>query len=155
MQRRVGVQTSVIEDLRAAGVPITAAPRRSADHAIRVLSNMMADGRVVVDSTRAGRVSNALSSHKWNLDRDGLRVGNSPVHDWTSHIVDALRYVISTVPMQPREGDGEPEKEKPGEMTYGHVFDQLTKPKPRRFSQPQQRPTFVAPTIGQRPWGGS
>lgn len=148
MQRRVGVQTSVIEDLRAAGVPIIPAPRRSPDHAIRVLSNMMAGGRVVVDKTRAQRVSNALASHKWHLDKDGLRIGTTPVHDWTSHIVDALRYVISTVPMQPREGI-EPEKEQPGQMTYGHVFKQLIEKPPRGGPVPV-RPTFVPPTIGVR-----
>jgi len=132
MQRRVGVQTSVIQDLRAAGVEITPAQRRSPDYAIRILSNMMADQRVFVDSEKAKRVSNALASHKWKIDKDGIKTGTDPVHDWTSHIVDALRYGVSMLPLRPREGEEPPDKLDPGPMTYSHVFDQLIKPEPKK-----------------------
>ena len=144
-QRRVGMKTSVIEDLRAAGVNIMAAPRKPQDYAIRILSNMMADGRVLVDSQRTKRVSNALGTHKWKLDKDGIRTGDTPVHDWTSHIVDALRYGVSMIPLRPREGD-EPPKETPGPRTYGHVIEQLMAPAdPRRG---RRRPTFEPGPIG-------
>ncbi len=154
MGRRVGVTTSVIEDLRAAGVPIIPAQRRSPDYAIRILSNMMAGGRVIVDRKNAERVSHALATHKWNLDKDGIRVGTNPVHDWTSHIVDALRYAVSMIPMTPREAPQEDE-EAPSPMTYGHVFGQLVEAG-ARSAQPggagrrKQYPRFVAPTIRTR-----
>lgn len=149
MQRRVGMNTSVIQDLRTAGVPIEPATRRSPDYAIRILSNMMADGRVFVDSEKAMRVSNALSSYKWNLDSNGVRIGTTPVHDWTSHIVDALRYGVSMIPMSPMETDVVAELA-PSPMTYGHVFKQLTEPKVRTrgtFQREPAHPTFVPPPI--------
>jgi hypothetical protein len=144
--RRVGVTTSVIDDLRSAGVPIIPATKRSPDYAIRILSNMMAGGRVYVNKMNAERVSHALATHKWNLDKDGVRVGSSPVHDWTSHIVDALRYAVAQIPLQSRSAEPE-EEEQPGPMTYGHVFGQLTAATGPRA---KRRPDFVAPTIRQR-----
>lgn len=145
-QRRVGMTTSVIEDLQAAGVQITAAMRRPPDYAIRILSNMMAGGRVRVDRLSAERVSNALSSHKWAIDKDGVRTGTLPVHDWTSHIVDALRYGVSMIPLRPREGAPPPPVEgRPS--TYGEVFKQLTEPptilKRGRRTTVARRPVFT------------
>ena len=92
MQRNPSNGSSVIRDLNAAHVPVTPVAKRPQDFAIRILNNMMAGGRVFVNSEGAKRVSDAFSSHKWKLDKNGVRTGETPVHDWTSHLVDAVRY---------------------------------------------------------------
>ena len=86
---------------------------------------MMADGRVLVDRTNCERLGAAISSHKWQLDGNGNRSSNTPVHDWTSHYCDALRYgttvLISNFPTRA------PSKPRGGYEigTYGHVFEQV------------------------------
>lgn len=127
-QRNPSTGTSVISDLNAAGVRIVPVKKRPQDYAIRILNNMMAGNRVFV-AREAKRVSDAFSSHKWHL-KDGVRIGVNPVHDWTSHYVDAVRYgasvLLSFTPREetPAEGDG-PEYE-PNQ--WGYVFDTLDRP---------------------------
>jgi hypothetical protein len=95
MQRNVSTGTSYIEDANAAGVVITPAQKRPIDHGIRILNNLLeADEpvRFVVDEDRCERLAQAMASHKWPIDSNGVRTGVNPVHDWTSHFADALRY---------------------------------------------------------------
>jgi hypothetical protein len=150
MQRNPSTGTSVIQDLNSAGVGIAPVPKRSQDYALRILNNMMASKRVLVDQTSAKRVSDAFASHKWKLDKDGVRVGENPVHDWTSHIVDAVRYGATVLlPFNPRSEDQVEAQEAFTPKMYGHVFEQLTAHPTKHWmgSRGKKRPTFV-PTIG-------
>lgn len=152
MQRNPSNGSSVIRDLNAAQVPVAAVPRRPQDFAIRILNNMMGSGRVLVSSTGIGarRVSDAFSSHKWKLDPNGVRTGENPVHDWTSHLVDAVRYGASVLlPFNPRDVDAAEEKRPYNAREYGFVFEQLTKKPQTQWlgAGKPKRPTFV-PTIG-------
>jgi hypothetical protein len=147
-QRNQVSGTSVIEDLAAHGVYITPAPKRPVDHAVRILNNMMGDGRVLVDRTHCERLAASISSHKWQLDASGNRTSNTPVHDWTSHYCDALRYgttvLISNFPTR------SPQKVKGGYAidTYGHVFDQLI-----RNADAARNETWLGPQpVGSVEW---
>lgn len=145
-QRQAGSGTSVIEDLNAAGVPVVPVQRRPQDFSIRILANMMASGRVLVNSTNAKRVSDAFSSHKWKLDKDGVRTGENPVHDWTSHLVDAVRYGASVLlPFHPRDIDAPDEERGFQPNEYGYVFDQLLRKGSKQWlgAKGQKRPTFT------------
>lgn len=126
-QRQGVTGSSYIEDLEGRGVTVNPAPKRAPDRPIRLLNNMMAAGRVLVNSDveMGERVSAAISEYHWKVDSSGVRVGNLPVHDWTSHIVDAMRYgAVSLLGFGAREGDEEnPEPYKPWQ--YGYVLDQL------------------------------
>jgi hypothetical protein len=126
MQRNPSTGTSVITDLNSAGVPVGPVPKRPQDFSLRLLNNAMAGGRVLV-SKNAEVVSQAFASHKWKLDADGNKNHKDPVHDWTSHYVDAVRYAATVLlPFGARET--EPEQDQHfAENTYGHVFEQLTK----------------------------
>jgi hypothetical protein len=146
VQRNPSTGTSVISDLNTEGVPVSPVPKRPQDYSLRILNNMMAGGRVFVAKGAAEVVSHALASHKWKLDADGNKQLKDPVHDWTSHYVDALRYAATVLlPFAPREAAEEPVKVYP-ENTYGHVFSQLTKPQRRRLGGPRapRKPTFAA-----------
>jgi hypothetical protein len=152
MQRNPSTGTSVIQDLNAAGVGIGAVPKRPQDFAIRILQNMMAGDRVYVNIDGAKRVSDAFSSHKWKLDKDGVRTGETPVHDWTSHLVDAVRYGASVLlPFHPRDIDEKDEQEPYTDNQYGHVFEQLLHKSSKKWlgSGGRKRPTFT-PTISGR-----
>lgn len=151
MQRNPSTGSSIIRDLNAAGVHVQPVPKRSQDYALRVLNNMMAAGRVLV-STDAKRVSDAFSSHKWKLDKDGVRTGENPVHDWTSHLVDAVRYGATVLlPFGPRDLDEKDETEPFTPNMYGHAFEQLTKRPAKRWlgNSGRKRPVFQ-PTIAPR-----
>lgn len=128
-------------------------PKRPQDYAIRILSNMMAADRIFVNSNRAKRVSDAFSSHKWKLDKNGVRTGENPVHDWTSHIVDAVRYGASMLlPFNPRDADSTPDARAFEPTEYGSVFEQLLHQPDRVWlggGGRKKRPTFV-PTINPR-----
>jgi hypothetical protein len=144
IQRNPSTGTSVITDLNTAGVPVGPVPKRPQDFSLRILNNMMAGNRVFV-SKEAEIVSQALSSHKWKTDADGNKAHKDPVHDWTSHYVDALRYVATVLlPFAPKEDLPEAAREYNPD-TYGHVFQQVLKP-PRRLLGHRggvRKPTFV------------
>ncbi len=152
MQRNPSNGSSVIRDLNAAHVPVAAVPKRPQDFAIRILNNMIEGGRVYVNIDGAKRVSDAFSSHKWKLDKNGVRTGETPVHDWTSHMVDAVRYGASVLlPFNPRDVDSEDVRRAYNAREYGSVFDQLTKKPTKQWlgAGGRKRPTFV-PTIAPR-----
>lgn len=121
-QRNQVSGSSVIEDLNQHGITLVPAPKKPVDYAVRILNNMMADGRVLVDKDRCERLSAALASHKWKLDKNGQKTSNEPVHDWTSHYADAARYGTTVlIPQSPttKPEDVAPEPQ-PG--TAGHAF---------------------------------
>lgn len=126
-QRNVSTGTSVVDDLNAAGMLMTPAPKKPIDYGIRILNNLMAANRFVV-AEEAERVWSAFASHKWNISPDGQRIGPAPVHDWTSHYVDPVRYVAATLlPHAARKKPGlVPDAPQPG--TMGHIIQQLLHP---------------------------
>ncbi len=152
MQRNPSNGSSVIRDLNAANVPVTAVAKKPQDFAIRILNNMMAGGRVYVNADGAKRVSDAFSSHKWKLDKNGVRTGETPVHDWTSHLVDAVRYGASVLlPFHPRDIEEKDEVRPFNPTEYGHVFEALTASQSKQWlgGKGRKRATFV-PTITPR-----
>lgn len=127
-QRAQGSGTSVMDDLAAEGVIVAPAPKRAPDYGIRIIKNMIAGGRVLVNKRTDGgkKLSSALSSHRWPLDANGNRTGNKPVHDWTSHYADTLRYgAASLLSFFPRRRS-EPPKPPPPPGSIGHIISKLT-----------------------------
>lgn len=125
-QRNPSTGSSVILDLNAADVPVSAAPKKPQDFAIRILNNMMAGGRVLVKTPEAEHVSRAFGSHHWNVDNNGTRIGVNAVHDWTSHPVDAVRYGAAVLlSYGPRFDQPENVGVNYNPDTYGHLFEQL------------------------------
>jgi hypothetical protein len=149
MQRNPSTGSSIILDLNTAGVPVGPVPKRPQDYSLRILNNLMAGERVWVRRDGAEIVSQALASHKWKLDADGMKATKDPVHDWTSHYVDALRYAATVLlPYGPQEVDAPGDTEAFAPNTYGHVFDQLVNPskKARRLGH---KPTFQVEGVAQ------
>lgn len=146
-QRNMVTGTSVMNDLAAHGVTVVPAQKRPVDYAIRIMNNMMAGVRLVVDESRCSRLSAALASHKWPIDSSGNRTGTKPVHDWTSHFCDAARYGVTALisPFPKRE-----KTEKiinPGPGTYGHIVRQMTS-KEAGWLGGEQRPNVDWSPVG-------
>jgi hypothetical protein len=139
-QRNVSTGKSIIQDLSAAGVRVVPAPKKPIDFAIRLLNNMLAADRVVVADT-ADRLAAAFASHKWPVDSDGNKIGATPVHDWTSHFVDAVRYGVTVLigGMQPRRPDAAPVKTY-DPNTYGYIMKQLLEPRGYWLGSDAERP---------------
>jgi hypothetical protein len=126
--RQIGSGSSVIQDLTAAGVPMEAAPRRPRDYGLRVMYNMTADNRVWVSKEMATEVGRALSSYKWPVDSSGNKVGSEPIHDWTSHYNDALRYGVTALGDLYADEPAGPEPESPPPDAYDALMESLLEP---------------------------
>jgi phage terminase large subunit len=149
-QRQGTTGTSYIEDLVARGVPVEPVAKRPPDWALRLLSNMMAGGRVVVHP-RAQKVSDAFSQYHYKTDGSGDVVGDLPVHDWTSHYVDAVRYGAVALLSHFARAMDEPDSDRPfAPNEYGYVFNQLVEKDETRWLGPRRKrgAKFLAPTIG-------
>jgi hypothetical protein len=131
--RNLSTGSSVITDLNNAGVPVAPAAKRPQDYAIRILNNMMSDGRVLVSSDCNAKMGEAISHHHWKVDANGVKQGANAVHDWSSHFVDALRYGATQELSYFARYDGPGVERKDfAPDTYGYVFNQLLKPKSKR-----------------------
>jgi hypothetical protein len=128
-QRNISTGRTIVQDLAAYGVNVAPAPKKPIDYAIRILNNMMAGDRVTV-SDRADRVAAAFASHKWPVDTSGNKTGPNPVHDWTSHFCDAVRYGATTLlshgsrkvkPVHELTGEFKPDQ-------WGYIMKQMLEP---------------------------
>jgi len=132
-QRNLVTKTSVIDDLAQHGISITTPGRRAVDVGVRILVNMMEADRVIVDRTHAARLAAAISSHHWPVDDNGQRRGDKPVHDWSSHYCDGLRYwatiMFSVFPRRTQKPDIPP----PGPGTVGYITDQIINANPEHW----------------------
>jgi len=117
--------TSVITDLAAFGIRVAPAPKKPVDYAVRILNNMMADHRVLVDRTNCLRLGQALSSHRWQINTKGTKTSNTPIHDWTSHYCDAVRYGTTVfIPEGPTRVEKAPQSGFEKDQ-WGSVFEQV------------------------------
>lgn len=125
-QRNLSTGKSIIQDFASYGVRMTPAQKRPIDHAISIINNMLAGNRVLID-TDADRLAAAFASHKWSVAEDGTKTGLKPVHDWTSHFCDAVRYGVTLlVGSQSKTVIPDDAREyRPDE--YGYIKQQLLK----------------------------
>lgn len=117
--------TSTIRELNIRGVHVRPCPRRPVDEGIIIVQNLMErPGGFIVGSAHEGRIAQAVQTYRWRLDGEGNRVGNEPVHDWTSHICSALRYLaIGAIGLHPRRTLAPREEARRG--TMGYILEQI------------------------------
>jgi hypothetical protein len=151
-QRTMVTGTSIMDALYAEGVAIAPAITRSHDLGLILLDNLMADGRVVMDAVRCERLAAACSSHHYQTDENGNRASNKPVHDWTSHYIDAARYgAVSILTLMPTR-TSKPPKEPPGPGTFGYLIRQLTEKREPWLGQPQPEVDWQLPAANPEDW---
>ena len=88
--RELGSGKSRLEIARDLGINFTIAPRQSVEDGIQAVRAMLP--RMWFDKQRCGRLLDALRQYRADYD-DKLQVFRPrPLHDWTSHSADAVRY---------------------------------------------------------------
>lgn len=91
-QREISTGKSMAQVLREAGIRVRS-KKSPTDEGRRAVHKLLNERRLAVSDELQLGIS-AFHAHHWPLDRDGKRkVGTTnPVHDWSSHPMDALRY---------------------------------------------------------------
>ena len=91
-QRTVTTGKSMADHLRMAGIFVRS--RKATNDAGRlIISRLLTERRLFVSEECQTGIA-AFTNYHWPLDPDGNRKAGStqPVHDWSSHPMDALRY---------------------------------------------------------------
>ena len=121
--------SSVIAALAEYGIYVRPAPRMPIDEGIIIVQNLMERENGFAVDAHLQRVQQAVQTYRWKVleDSDGRlieRVGKEPVHDWTSHIGSAIRYLaIGEIGLHPRRTTP---SYKTRRGTWGYALDQLS-----------------------------
>jgi hypothetical protein len=92
-QRELGTGKSRVEMLEGLGFGVRMAPRLSPADGIEAVRRMLP--RTWIDAARCEAGLRALRDYREKTDPK-RRVSLGPLHDWTSHPADALRYLMTT-----------------------------------------------------------
>jgi hypothetical protein len=88
--RELGTGKSRIETARAAGIRFEVAPNLPVEDGIEAVRQMLATAEI--DATKCAQGLEALRMYRREWDERNKVLRPRPVHDWTSHAADALRY---------------------------------------------------------------
>lgn len=91
-QREVSTGKSLADHLRSAGI-IVRSKKQSRDTGRLAVSKLLTEKRLFISEECQMGIA-AFTNYHWPLDPDGRRKPGAtiPVHDWSSHPMDALRY---------------------------------------------------------------
>jgi hypothetical protein len=123
-QRSISTGRSIVQDFAAQGVRMSPAPKKPIEYAVSLLNNMLAGDRVVI-AERADRVAAAFASHKWPLNAADEKAGTKPVHDWSSHYADAVRYGVTQLLQMAPKKVGKEEKKAYSPDQWGYIRQQM------------------------------
>jgi phage terminase large subunit len=103
--RELGSGRSRLETLDSLGVrPVQIAPQLNVDDGIQAVRSML--GRCWFDAEKCERGIDALRQYRREYDEKGMTWRSRPLHDWTSHCADAMRYLA--IGYRPTSNWGEP-----------------------------------------------
>lgn len=100
----LGSGRSRIDTARSLGLNFTVAPRQSPTDGINALRTLIP--RMYFDRERCARGIEALTQYRQEWDGKLQALRANPLHDWTSHAADALRYyAVTPVDLEPWHSD--------------------------------------------------
>ena len=103
--RELGTGKSRLETLDSLGVrPITIAPQLNVDDGIQAVRSML--NRCWFDAERCERGVDCLRQYRRDYDENNKSFKARPLHDWSSHCADAMRYLA--VGYRPANNWGDP-----------------------------------------------
>lgn len=103
--RELGTGKSRLETLEALGVrPITIAPQLMVDDGIQSVRSML--NRCWFDAERCERGVDCLRQYRRDYDENNKSFKARPLHDWSSHGADAMRYLA--IGFRPLSNWGDP-----------------------------------------------
>lgn len=125
-QRSLVTGTSVIQALGVEGIVVIPAPKRPIDESIIILQQLMQGNRFKINH-KCERLAQAVQTYRWKMDENNQKLSDRPVHDWTSHFCDALRYgALGLIGLHPRRTQVPQEGTRRG--TMGYIREQLLEP---------------------------
>lgn len=89
--RELGTGKTRIEVMETLGLPCHVVPHHLVDDGINAVRMMLP--RMWFDATKCARGVDALKLYRADYDEKGKVLRQRPVHDWTSHPADAMRYL--------------------------------------------------------------
>lgn len=115
---------SWIRGLHNHGVYVIPAPKRPLDEGVIIIQNVMEREDSFKIHVEEERVQQAVQTYHFKVDDEGVRLAKEPVHDWTSHICSALRYLaIGAIGLHPKRILAPTVETARG--TMGYVMEQL------------------------------
>lgn len=92
--KELGTGKSRLETLKGLGLSdVTIAPRLAVDDGIQAVRSFLPTAWF--DEDRCGRGVEALRQYRRDYDEKGRTFRLRPLHDWTSHAADAMRYLAT------------------------------------------------------------
>ena len=98
--KELGTGKTIQEVVEALGLRIRVVKRHSVDDGINAVR--MALSRCWIDAVKCERGLEALRLYRAEMDEKHQILRSQPLHDWTSHAADALRYLIMGVDESPK-----------------------------------------------------
>ncbi len=119
--RDIGSARTRIAQLHELGVrPAEVVPRHRVDDGIAAVRALLRRARLDLEGCRDGLQALRLYRREWLADRGVFRP--VPVHDWTSHAADALRYLAVGAGVEPRDIGHGATRERPRRARSGPVL---------------------------------
>lgn len=116
--RELGTGMSRLEKARQLGVKFIIAPGLSIEDGIEAVRSMLS--KTWIDSISCAPLLKAIENYRQEFDVRRKVYQNHPLHDWSSHWADALRYLALSLP-KTRDGLGPEELQKRyEEAVLGH-----------------------------------
>lgn len=116
--RELGTGMSRLEKARQLGVSFTIAPGMSIEDGIEAVRSTLS--KVWIDETNCKPLLKALESYRQEYDSRLKIYKSHPLHDWSSHFCDSMRYLAISLP-KTRDGASPEDLEKRyQEAMYGN-----------------------------------
>lgn len=94
--REFGTGQSRLEKARTMGITFTVAPDLSIEDGIEAVRAAMS--KMWIDQNNCAPLIKALSNYRHEYDTKKKSYKNTPLHDWSSHFSDCLRYLCISLP---------------------------------------------------------
>lgn len=91
----LGTGISRLEKARQLGISFTVAPKLSIEDGIEAVRSLLS--RVWIDQTNCKQLIKAIENYRQEWDSKRKVYSAHPLHDWSSHWADALRYLAVSI----------------------------------------------------------
>lgn len=94
--RELGTGMSRLEKARQAGISFTVAPDLSIEDGIEAVRASFS--KIWIDETKCAPLIKALENYRHEYDQKKKAYKSTPLHDWSSHFSDCMRYLCISLP---------------------------------------------------------
>ena len=92
-----------LDKARQLGIRFLVAPSRTIEDGIEMVRSAMS--RIWIDEVKCAKLLKALGNYRQEFDPKRKVYKSHPLHDWSSHFADAMRYLCLCLPYTEESGD--------------------------------------------------